>query len=180
MPFLRLRPDFQFVAQPPFVASSNSDLDRVWRDVREAKARGREWIRVNVLGCSGLLIRVRTDSYHLGYKLDPTKQELRPRLGPCDRTPLDLAIYAVMLFEKELDRLRITNPPFDEWPVYAALFSKRKSTDVLEVGSFNGVQQKLLRLFAWLDQVFHFRSDPISTKPRAGDLTDGTAQQRLL
>jgi hypothetical protein len=156
------------------------EAKRVWREVREAKARGREWVRVKVLGSSGLLIRVRTDSYHLGYKLDPTKQEMRPRLGPCDRTGLDLAIYLVMVFEKELDRLRITNPPFDEWPVYAALFSKRKSTDVLDVGSFNGVQQKLLRLFAWLVQHFHFRRDPIITKPRAGDLADGTVQQRLL
>jgi hypothetical protein len=156
------------------------EAERVWREVREAKARDREWVRVKVLGCSGLLIRARTDSYHLGYKLDPTKQELRPRLGSCDRTPLDLAIYLVMLFEKELDRLRITNPPFDEWPVYAALFSKRKSTDVWDVGSFNGIQQKLLQLFVWLVSYFHFRRDPIITKPRAGDLADGTVQQRLL
>jgi hypothetical protein len=157
------------------------EAKRAWQEVREAKAHGREWVRVKVRGCSGLLIRVRqTNSYHLGYKLDPTKQELRPRLGPCDRAGLDLAIYLVMVFEKELDRLRITNPPFDEWPVYAALFSKRKSTDVLDVGGFNRVQQRLLGLFVWLVQCFHYRRDPIITKPRAGDPADGTVQQRLL
>jgi hypothetical protein len=156
------------------------EAKRAWQEVREAKAHGREWVRVKVRGSSGLLIRVSTDSYHLGYKFDPTKQELRPRLGPCGRTGLDLAIYLVMVFEKELDRLRITNPPFDEWPVYAALFSRRKSTDVLDVGGFNKAQWGLLRLFTWLVQYFHYRRDQIIAKPRAGDLADGTVQQRLL
>jgi hypothetical protein len=86
-----------------------------------------------------------------------------------------------MVFEKELDRLRITNPRLMDGRCNAALFSRRKSTDVLDVGGFNKGPVGALACYYVAGPIL-----PLSPRPDhcqtagAGDPRDGTVQQRLL